>query len=86
LTHLNPSPSTTEPSDEIAGIHLEGPFLNPAKRGAHPKEHILPLTIDNLKRVLGDYNLVKIITLAPEMAAETEALEYLISLVASPSV
>ena len=65
----------------IAGIHLEGPFLNPAKRGAHPKEHILPLTIDNLKRVLGDYaSLVKIITLAPEMAAETGAVEYLKSL------
>ena len=65
----------------IAGIHLEGPFLNPAKRGAHPKEHILPLTIDNLKRVLGDYaSLVKIITLAPEMEAETGAIEYLKSL------
>ena len=65
----------------IAGIHLEGPFLNPAKRGAHPKEHILPLTIDNIKRVLGDYaSLIKIITLAPEMAVKTGAVEYLKSL------
>ena len=73
----NPQPNQAT----IAGIHLEGPFLNPAKRGAHPKEHILPLTIDNLKRVLGDYaSLVKIITLAPEMAAETGAVEYLKSL------
>ena len=73
----NPQPNQAT----IAGIHLEGPFLNPAKRGAHPKKHILPLTIDNLKRVLGDYaSLVKIITLAPEMAAETGAIEYLNSL------
>lgn len=65
----------------IAGIHLEGPFLNPAKRGAHPEEHILPLTIDNLKRVLGDYaSLVKIITLAPEMEIGTGAIDYLQSL------
>ena len=78
----NPRSNPTHPNQAtIAGIHLEGPFLNPAKRGAHPKEHILPLTIDNLKRVLGDYaSLVKIITLAPEMAAETGAVEYLKSL------
>ncbi len=65
----------------IAGIHLEGPCLNPVKRGAHPQKHILPLTIENLKRVLGDYaSLVKIITLAPEMEIETGAIEYLKSL------
>jgi N-acetylglucosamine-6-phosphate deacetylase len=65
----------------IAGIHLEGPFLNPAKRGAHPQEHILPLTIDNLKRVLGDYaSLIKIITLAPEMEIGTGAIDYLTNL------
>ena len=74
---LNPA----QPQATIAGIHLEGPFLNPAKRGAHPQEHILPLTIDNIKRVLGDYaSLVKIVTLAPEMAAENGAVEYLKSL------
>jgi N-acetylglucosamine-6-phosphate deacetylase len=78
----NPRSNPIQPNQAtIAGIHLEGPFLNPAKRGAHPKEHILPLTIDNLKRVLGDYaSLVKIITLAPEMEAETGAIEYLKSL------
>jgi N-acetylglucosamine-6-phosphate deacetylase len=65
----------------IAGIHLEGPFLNPAKRGAHPEQHILPLTIEQIKRVLGDYaSLIKIITLAPEMEIGTGAIEYLINL------
>jgi N-acetylglucosamine-6-phosphate deacetylase len=73
---------TSQPNQAtIAGVHLEGPFLNPAKRGAHPEEHILPLTIENLKRVLGDYaSLVKIITLAPEMEIGTGAIEYLKSL------
>ncbi len=65
----------------IAGIHLEGPFLNPVKRGAHPEDHILPLTIEQIKRVLGDYaSLVKIITLAPEMEIGTGAIEYLTNL------
>ncbi|MGL5062432.1 MAG: N-acetylglucosamine-6-phosphate deacetylase, partial [Microcoleus sp.] len=51
---------------EIIGVHLEGPFLNPQKRGAHPIEFLLPLTIENVKLVLGDCaDIVKIITLAP---------------------
>lgn len=63
---------------EILGIHLEGPFLNPEKRGAHPAEHILPLTIDQVKEVLGSYQgLVKIITLAPELDTTGEVIPYL---------
>lgn len=65
----------------IGGVHLEGPFLNPDKRGAHPEEYLLPLTLPNLKRVLGDYaQLVKIITLAPELDPSGETLDYLHSL------
>jgi len=53
---------------KILGVHLEGPFLNDQKRGAHPEQYLLPLTFQNLKKVLGDYaKIVKIITLAPEL-------------------
>ncbi|WP_373528205.1 N-acetylglucosamine-6-phosphate deacetylase [Nostoc sp.] len=66
---------------KILGVHLEGPFLNYQKRGAHPAEYILPLTIDEVKRVLGDYaTLVKIITLAPELDPTDEVIPYLRSL------
>lgn len=66
---------------KILGVHLEGPFLHPAKRGAHPQEHLLPLSIDSVKRVLGDYaSLVKVITLAPELDPSGAAIEYLRSL------
>lgn len=65
----------------IVGIHLEGPFLNFQKRGAHPPEYLLPLTVENVKRVLGDYaGIVKVMTLAPELEAEGEAIAYLRSL------
>lgn len=63
---------------QILGVHLEGPFLNPEKRGAHPQEYLLPLTVEEVKRTLGDYtNLVKIITLAPELDATGEVIPYL---------
>ena len=74
-----------EPEDsstaKVLGVHLEGPFLNPQKRGAHPAEFLLPLTIDNVKRVLGDYaEIVKVMTLAPELDSTGEVIGYLRSL------
>jgi N-acetylglucosamine-6-phosphate deacetylase len=66
---------------QILGVHLEGPLLNPQKRGAHPAEYLLPLTIDNVKRVLGNYaHVVKVMTLAPELDETGEVIPYLRSL------
>jgi N-acetylglucosamine-6-phosphate deacetylase len=66
---------------QILGVHLEGPFLNLQKRGAHPAEYLLPLTIDQVKRVLGDYGaIVKVITLAPELDPTNQVIPYLRSL------
>lgn len=66
---------------QILGVHLEGPFLNPQKRGAHPAEYLLPLTLENVKRVLGEYAcVVKVITLAPELDATDKVIPYLRSL------
>jgi N-acetylglucosamine-6-phosphate deacetylase len=66
---------------QILGVHLEGPFLNPVKRGAHPAEYLLPLTVENVRRVLGDdAGVVKVMTLAPELDGDGEAIAYLRSL------
>ncbi|HLO50588.1 MAG TPA: N-acetylglucosamine-6-phosphate deacetylase [Kamptonema sp.] len=71
------SPTTAK----ILGAHLEGPFLNFQKRGAHPEEFLLPLTVENVKEVLGDWaNIVKIVTLAPELDSTGKAIAYLRSL------
>ncbi|WP_414548621.1 N-acetylglucosamine-6-phosphate deacetylase [Anabaena sp. CCY 0017] len=73
--------STQKVGAKILGVHLEGPFLNYQKRGAHPAEYLLPLTIDQVKRVLGDYaHVVKVITLAPELDPTGEVIPYLRSL------
>lgn len=67
-TYLN-SPIAQQPEQaQILGVHLEGPFLNPVKRGAHPAEFLQPLTLETVAAVLGDYaSLVKVMTLAPEL-------------------
>ncbi|MGQ9864906.1 MAG: N-acetylglucosamine-6-phosphate deacetylase [Pseudanabaenaceae cyanobacterium] len=68
----------THTGAQLVGVHLEGPFLNPAKRGAHPLTHLLPLTLDNLQRVLGEFApLVKLVTLAPELDPTGAAIAHL---------
>jgi N-acetylglucosamine-6-phosphate deacetylase len=48
----------------MPGIHLEGPCLSPEKPGVHPPQHIAPLTMDVIQRIIA--GPVKLITLAPE--------------------
>jgi len=52
----------------ITGIHLEGPFLNPAKRGSHSPEHLLAPDPAALRHLLeaGD-GTIRVVTLAPEL-------------------
>lgn len=49
----------------ILGIHLEGIFINPIKKGIHNVEHFMALTIENYKKLEDDF--IKIVTLAPEL-------------------
>lgn len=55
----------SEKCSAILGIHLEGIFINPEKKGIHNPEHFLPLTIENYKLIEDDF--IKIVTLAPEL-------------------
>jgi N-acetylglucosamine-6-phosphate deacetylase len=62
----------------ILGVHLEGPCLNRAKRGAHPEAHLQPLTIAVMEELLGDHGaIVKMITLAPELDPSGAVIAYL---------
>jgi len=53
----------------IAGIHLEGPFINPhdGYRGAHPAGGVRPPNLDDADRLLeAAGGLARLVTLAPE--------------------
>jgi N-acetylglucosamine-6-phosphate deacetylase len=76
-----PAAPPLSPAARILGVHLEGPCLNPQKRGAHPNAYLQPLTLDSVKQILGDYaDLVKVITLAPELDPTGTVVPYLRSL------
>jgi N-acetylglucosamine-6-phosphate deacetylase len=56
-------------SARIAGVHLEGPFLNPSKSGALDGSTFRKPSEKTLKKLLeGFEDIVKIITIAPELA------------------
>jgi N-acetylglucosamine-6-phosphate deacetylase len=59
---------------EPLGLHLEGPFINPARRGAHPEENVSPPDVEALEAMLGAAR-VRMVTLAPEMAGNRELME-----------
>lgn len=62
---------------KILGIHLEGIFLNPGKKGIHNPEHFLTPTVENYKLIENDF--IKIVTLAPELDKDFELSKYLLS-------
>lgn len=65
-----------EPSSgaEVLGIHLEGPFINLAKRGAHAAAHVVAPDPGLLLHLL-DLGPVRMMTLAPELDGAGELAE-----------
>src|ERR687894_577842 len=67
---------TGGPADgaEVLGVHLEGPFLNLEKRGAHAAAHVARPNPGLLARLL-DLGPVRMVTLAPELLGAMELIE-----------
>ena len=51
----------------LLGIHLEGPTINPERRGMHQSRHIAQLQAEDITRLVA-LPAVKVVTLAPECA------------------
>lgn len=60
---------------EIVGIHFEGPFISPARRGVHPAEWIAAPSPAYLARILEHARgTAQILTLAPELPGARELI------------
>ncbi len=57
---------------EILGVHAEGPFINPARKGAQNETHILP---PDANFVLEYKDILSLITIAPEMPGMEEFIK-----------
>ena len=62
----------------IVGINMEGPFLDPVKKGAHVEEYIVKPDVEffrDCNKASG--NLIKLVTLAPNMEGADEFIREL---------
>lgn len=63
---------------KVLGCHLEGPYINPKKKGAQPGQFILPPDVDDLCRHCGDaLSTVRVMTIAPEMDGALDLIRFL---------
>jgi N-acetylglucosamine-6-phosphate deacetylase len=59
------------------GLHLEGPYLNPRRKGAHPEKFIKKATLTELQSWVEKADgEIKMITMAPELQ-DKEVVDYL---------
>ena len=65
----------TSDMSQLLGVHIEGVFLNPQKKGIHDETQFLEATIENYKLIEDD--IIKIVTLAPELDKNFELSKYL---------
>ncbi|MGM9479090.1 N-acetylglucosamine-6-phosphate deacetylase [Pedobacter sp. GSP4] len=61
------------------GLHLEGPFLNPKRLGAHVPAFVRKASLDEIKKLIdfGD-GVIKMMTIAPELQ-DDDVIEYLLN-------
>jgi N-acetylglucosamine-6-phosphate deacetylase len=60
---------------QIAGVHVEGPFISKAKRGAQRAEFIRDPTPQAVEKLLEHVHLIKRITIAPELPGALDVIE-----------
>ena len=72
---------------ELAGVHLEGPWLSPLHRGAHAPELLREPTPDDLDLLLGAHpGAVAVVTIAPELPGGLDAVRRVVELGAVAAV
>jgi N-acetylglucosamine-6-phosphate deacetylase len=59
------------------GLHVEGPFLNPAKKGAHNPKHLRLPTVRDVSEWMPETG-VRQVTLAPELTGALDVIKVLV--------
>src|SRR6266513_1725486 len=69
------APRSSPSVSQIAGVHVEGPFISKAKCGAQQAEFIQNPSRPSVQQLLHHANVIKRITIAPELQGALEAIE-----------
>jgi N-acetylglucosamine-6-phosphate deacetylase len=70
--------ASNSPGAIILGTHIEGPFLSPARKGAHDPTNLRPVDLELTERLV-DSGVVRVMTLAPELPGAKEAIRILLN-------
>lgn len=69
-----------EKGAKIVGIHLEGPYLNIEKKGMQNPKYLRHPNLDEMELIFQEAeNLIKMVTIAPELPGGIELIRYLTS-------
>jgi N-acetylglucosamine-6-phosphate deacetylase len=67
-----------QPGSRLLGVHLEGPFLSPRRRGAHDAAHLVDPTAERVDQLMeAGAEILSLVTLAPEREGAIEATKRL---------
>ncbi|WP_201716717.1 N-acetylglucosamine-6-phosphate deacetylase [Rossellomorea arthrocnemi] len=63
---------------EILGSYVEGPYITPDHKGAHPVDYMRELSIEEMEGLINaSDNTIKVLTIAPEKEHAMEVIDYL---------
>lgn len=71
--------SNQNKGSKLLGMHIEGPFINPEYNGAQLREYCLEPSVDVMKELVeqcDNPNLIKLVTIAPELNNAKSLIEY----------
>ncbi|ABV34544.1 MULTISPECIES: N-acetylglucosamine-6-phosphate deacetylase [Pseudothermotoga] len=69
---------TKLPGSKIGGLYVEGPYLNPSKKGAHKEELLKNPDLEELSRFVEKFReITKIFAIAPELKNAAVAIKFL---------
>lgn len=81
LSNLARARRTQESGDAMLGFHVEGPWISAhdGPRGAHPREHVRPPSVDEFKRLqdAAEGNM-RLVTLSPEHDQAPAVIEHMV--------
>ncbi len=78
------SSATSTPMARVVGLHLEGPFVNPVRAGALPREILAEPSLASLRDIVGPSTGggrgIRTLTLAPELRGASDLISELVRL------